>query len=165
MTSSTLLLILAGLAFVAFSFGRNRAIAGGAGRKFHSLPGYYGGYVALWCVLPALALFAVWQTLEPTFIRGQVLESLPAEMQALPEAERGLILNDIRNLVEGNIVAGEPGDEIIAGAERYSELQRISRLALSVCVLVIGLAAFGAAIRRVSPAFRARNSVERTFEY
>ncbi len=165
MTSSTLLLVLAGLAFVAFSIGRNRAIAGGAGRKFHSLPGYYGGYVALWCVLPALALFALWQTLEPVFIRGQVLESLPAEMQTLPEAERGLILNDIRNLVEGNIVAGEPGEEIIAGAERYSELQRISRAALSVCVLVIGLAAFGAAIRRVSPGFRARNRVERTFEF
>jgi phosphate transport system permease protein len=158
-------LVLAVLAFIAFVFGRSRAITAGGGARYHSLPGYYGGYVALWCLLPALALFAVWQALEPALIRGQVLDSLPVEMQALPEAQRGLILNDIRNLVEGNIVAGEPSDAVVAGAERYAELQRFSRSALSVCVLVVGLAAFGGAVRRVRPDFRARNPVERTFEY
>ena len=39
-------------------------------RSFHSLPGYYGGYVALWCVLPALALFAIWHAVEPVVLRS-----------------------------------------------------------------------------------------------
>ncbi|HEY5623096.1 MAG TPA: phosphate ABC transporter permease subunit PstC [Gammaproteobacteria bacterium] len=165
MTSSTILSVLAGLAFIAYFVGRNRALPDGAGARFHSLPGYYGGYVALWCVLPALALFTIWQAFEPAFIRGQVLGSLPAEMQSLTEAQRSLVFNDIRNLVEGNIVAGEPSEAVVAGAERYSRLESLSRSALAVCVLLIGLTAFGTAVRRVSPAFRARNRVERTFEY
>jgi phosphate transport system permease protein len=158
------LLLLAGLAVVAFALGRRRALAGGGTGRFHSLPAYYGGYVALWCVIPAVILFALWQSLEPAFIRSQVLNSLPAEMQSLPEAQLGLIFNDIRNVAEGNIDSGESSEAVIAGVELYENLHRISRTVISICVLALGLAAFGTALRRVRPEFRARNRVERTLE-
>ena len=104
MSSSTVLVALLGLTLLAFALGRWRPAAAGSAGGFHSLPGYYGGYVAIWCALPALLLYCLWQLAEPGLIRGQVLAALPAETLALPEAELGLVFNDIQNLVAGNIV-------------------------------------------------------------
>jgi phosphate transport system permease protein len=92
-------LVLAGLTGLAFVLGRRRAVVFASAGRAHSLSGYHGSYVALWCALPALLLFVGWQILEPVAIRGYVLAQLPAELQALPEAQRGLIFNDIQNLV------------------------------------------------------------------
>ena len=164
MESSTVLLILAGITALGFVLGRRRALIGGALERFHSLPVYYGGYVALWCMLPALILFAFWHSFEPAFIRGQVLGSLPPEIQALPEAELGLVFNDIQNLVRGVVGMGEPSEAVVTGAAYYERLYHISRLALTGCVFVLALAAFGIGLQRIRPSLRARNKVERTLE-
>jgi phosphate transport system permease protein len=106
--SSTLLLALLGLALIAYYAGRQRAVAAAIAadpRTFHSLPGYHGGYVALWCTLPALLLLGLWQLFEPMWLRSHVLGSLPEALRSLPDDQLGLIYNDIRNLVEGNVVS------------------------------------------------------------
>jgi len=164
MPSSTVLVVLLGMTVVAFVLGRRRSVTTGGGVRFHSLPGYYGGYVAIWCALPALVLYCLWQLGEPGFIRSQVLATLPAATLELPEAELGLVYNDIRNLVEGNIVSGEPSDEVLTAATRYISLQRISNLGVTLVVLLVGLTALGWAFRRVEPGLRARNQVERAVE-
>ena len=166
MPSSTVLVALLGMTVVAYVLGRRRSVraASNTGLTFHSLPGYYGSYVAIWCALPALLLYCLWQLAEPGFIRTQVLATMPTATLELPEAELGLVYNDIRNLVEGNIVSGEPSEEILAAASRYMSLQRISNLGLMLAVLVIGLTTLGWAFRRVEPGLRARNKVERTME-
>jgi phosphate transport system permease protein len=166
--SSTLLILLVGLALLAYFAGRQRAVrsAVAAGpRSFHSLPGYHGGYVALWCALPALALLAAWQIFEPLWLRSSVLDSLPAAIQALPADQLGLIYNDIRNFVEGNIDMSAASSEVAAAAERYSALRDASRKLASAAVLVLGIVVLGWAYRRVQPEFRARNRVERAIEY
>jgi phosphate transport system permease protein len=162
---STVLVVLAGLTVLAYVFGRRRAVAFAMAGRPHSLSGYHGSYVALWCALPALLLFAVWQFAEPVVIRAYVLDQLPADLQALPEGQRGLIFNDIRNLVDGNIVASEPTDAILAAAERYTEIRALSRWVLAVAVFALGLAAVAMASRRLHPDFRARNHVERSLEW
>ena len=164
MPSSTVLVVLLGMTVVAFVLGRRRSVTTGGGVRFHSLPGYYGGYVAIWCALPALVLYCLWQLAEPGFIRSQVLATLPGATLELPEAELGLVYNDIRNLVEGNIVSGEPSDEVLTAATRYVSLQRISNLGVTLVVLLVGLTTLGWAFRRVEPGLRARNQVERTVE-
>ena len=66
MASSTLLFVVVGLALLGYYVGRQRAVGAAlaaAPRSFHSLPGYHGGYVALWCALPALTLLVLWQVL------------------------------------------------------------------------------------------------------
>ena len=71
MASSTLVFVIVGLALLGYYAGRQRAVAGAiaAGpRSFHSLPGYHGGFVALWCALPALAVLALWQMVEPVWL-------------------------------------------------------------------------------------------------
>jgi len=161
--SSTVLVALLGMTVAAYVLGRRRSVTN-AGIAFHSLPGYYGSYVAIWCALPALVLYCLWQLVEPGFIRTQVLATLPAATLEIPEAELGLVYNDIRNLVEGNIVSGEPSEEVLAAASRYMSLQRISNLGLTLAVLLVGLTTLGWAFRRVEPGLRARNKVERTME-
>ena len=167
MAYSTILIAIAGLSVFGYFLGRQRAIVGAANappRTFHSLAGYYGGYVALWCALPALLVFAAWNVLEPVVIRAEVIASLPAEMRALPEARLGLIYNDIRNVVEGNTVATADATTL-AAAERYRELEALSRnlLAGLIAALVAGALVWG--LRRVRPSFRARNRVERAIEW
>jgi len=134
-------------------------------RTFHSLPGYHGGYVALWCTLPALLLLGLWQLFEPMWLRSHVLGSLPEALRLLPDDQLGLIYNDIRNLVEGNVVSSEPGTDMLAAAERYSALRDLSRNLASAAVLVLGIAALGWAFNRVRADFRARNRVEHAIEY
>jgi phosphate transport system permease protein len=167
-SSSTLLLVVVGLAVLAYYLGRQRAVSAAASagpRVFHSLPGYHGGYVALWCVLPALLLLALWQVVEPIWLRDAVLGQLPDEVRALPREQLGLIYNDIRNLVEGNVVSSNPSAQVLAAAARYAALRQSSRGLAAAAVLVLGVACLVWAFRRVRPEFRARNRVERAIEY
>ena len=168
MAPSTLLILVVGLAVLAYYVGRQRAIAGAlaAGpRMTHSLPGYHGGYVALWCVIPAVVLLTLWQTFEPIWLRDAVLSALPETLRALPKEQLGLVYNDIRNLVEGNIVSSSPGADILAAADQYAMLRQLSRNLSTGAVLALGLACIAWAFYRVRPSFRARNRVERAIEY
>lgn len=169
MNSSTLLILVLALALVAYYVGRQRAvsvaIAAGGSRLVHSLPGYHGGYVALWCALPALAVLVLWQVLEPIWLRTSVIAALPENLRTLPAAQLGLVYNDIRNLVAGNISSSEPGADIMAAVERYTALRDLSHALVSAAVLVIGVVGFTWAYRRVRADFRARNRVEKAIEY
>ena len=167
MASSTLLFVVVGLALLGYYVGRQRAVgaAVAAGpRSFHSLPGYHGGYVALWCALPAVTLLALWQVIEPVWLRSQVIDSLPAATQALPDDQLGLVYNEIRNLVDGTFVVGEPSPELAAAAERYTELRASSRNLAAGAVIVLGILVLAWAYRRVRADFRARNRVEKAIE-
>jgi phosphate transport system permease protein len=114
--------------------------------------------------LPAVALLVLWQVFEPVWLRSSVVESLPEATRALPADQLGLIYNDIRNIVEGNVVVGTPSPEVAAAAERYAELRAYSRNLASAAVIVLGVLVLGWAYRRVQPEFRARNRVERGIE-
>ena len=106
----------------------------------------------------------LWQVFEPVWLRDTVLASLPDTMRTLPEDQLGLVYNDIRNLVEGNFVTGAPSPEIAAAAEHYAAQRALSRNLASAAVLVLGVLVLGWAYRRVQPALRARNRVERALE-
>jgi phosphate transport system permease protein len=166
---STILFAIIGLAVFGYIAGRQRAILVGASaassRTFHSLPGYHGAYLALWCALPLILIFALWMSFEPAYLRMQVLSSLPSEFADASADELGLVYNDIRNLVEGNIVSGEPSADLLAAAEVYRDAQRRSRLILAIGLGILALVGFAFAWRRIAPAFRARNQVERAVEY
>ena len=168
MNSSTLLIAVVGLALVAYYVGRQRAVTAAVAtgpRNFQSLPGYHGGYVALWVALPALCLLALWQISEPAWVRSGVLDSLPASLRELPQDQLGLVYNDIRNLVEGNVVATDPSPDLVAAAARYTELRDRSRSLATAAILVLGVVGLGWGYTQVRAEFRARNRVERVIEY
>src|SRR5918993_3305367 len=169
MTPTALLVALVGLALAAYWAGRSRALAvvGGARgmRNLHSLPSYYGTLTALWCALPALLMLGLWVVFQDSIIIGLVKEHLPAQARALDPSELGLVLNDVRNVVAGNIPASGVRPEVNAAAREYIRLREVSHLAVTALVLAIGI--LGAVIVRVriAPALRARNSVERIIEW
>jgi phosphate transport system permease protein len=89
---STIAIVLGLLAagFLAFVLGvwraRSKALTSEA--RMHSRPGYYGTYVALWTVLPALVVTLVWATAEPIVIRHMVGETLPQSVRSMSPAEQ-----------------------------------------------------------------------------
>jgi phosphate transport system permease protein len=102
---------------------------------------------------------------ESTIITTLVVADLPEEIRALPEARLNLVVNDIKNLVSGNIVSGEIDPVMQAAADRYRSLQSISKAALAViaiCFAILGIIIVRA---KISKALRARNVVEKVIKY
>ena len=165
MNSFHLLIALMLLSSAGYFIGRNRAfaIAGSSRglRQLHSRPVHYGALTALWCGIPTLLIYAAWLFFEPSIITGIVIGGLPEKIQSLPEGRLDLMLNDMRNLVDGNITSGAADAFIRDAADRYLALKRISSAALAVTTLSIGLLALLAARARIAATLRARNHVER----
>jgi len=164
MQSTTLILLLALFAIGAFLFGRGRSLSlvGGPGKglALHSLPGYYGYFVAIWVVLPGLALLLVWLLAEPRVVASLVVRNLPDSYQSLSAGELNLLLNNVKNLASGDVVSVAVDENLGRAARQFNDYLFISRRLLAV--LVLGLAVSGGALawRRITPDFRARNKVE-----
>ena len=168
MQSSTVVVVILVLAAMAYQFGRRRSLATVGGsrgiRNLHSLPGYYGLLTALWCALPALLVLVLWNLAGDRAILSSVLSHMPAEFHNLDSGQRGLLLNDIRNVVAGNVQLSEARPAVQAAAGEWRHLQGLSRLAGAVLALCVGLAGAVLVWRRINPQLRARNSVERAVE-
>jgi phosphate transport system permease protein len=169
MTPTTVLAALLMLSAAAFYFGRRRAfaIAGEAGgmRHLHSRPTYYGVLTALWCGIPALLMFGIWLGFQDKIITNLVVADLPDAFRNLPENRLNLVVNDIRNLVTGNIVAGEVDATMQAAAKHYRSLQATSNAALAVVALSLGIVGAIVVRSRISRTMRARNLVEQVIRY
>ena len=169
MNPTTLLICLIGLTLFGFFFGRKRSfqVAGQSGglQNLHSRPAYYGMLTALWCVIPALLVYGLWLAFEPNIIIGQVIHQLPESYHNLPPAELNLLVNDIKNQVAGNIVSGKVGPDIMTAVEHYRNLKTTSHAALAVVVFSVGVLGILIIWRKINPAFRARNRVERVVKW
>ncbi len=163
--STTFLIAATLLALTAIGFymGRSRAVATVSGRvrELHSLPGYYGYYVAIWCGVPALLVLGAWLALEPAIIEAMLVSSLPELLRELPPQHLGLMINDISNLADGNITSAGADPVMRAAAGRLNGLRHISSIALAVAVLAVAIAGITYGRHRVAPKLRARNNVER----
>jgi phosphate transport system permease protein len=164
MRYSTISLLLTGLVLVSYWLARQRAIATVGGhrrlRDLHSLPSYHGYLAALWCLLPAAAVLIAWVAASDALIMRQVAAAVPARYQALPPADYGLIVNDIKNLASGQAPMGERQLELQPAAALYLELKAFSRNLLAGLVLAAALAGGLVSILRIRPERRARNRVE-----
>ncbi len=163
MSPTILVLIVLVLCAVAYYVGVRRSIGvvGGRGetRNLHSRPTYYGALAALWAGVPALLIYGLWLGFESTIITHLVASDLPAKYQDVSDARMSLIINDIKNLVTGNIASADDPALKVA-AEHYRNLQSISHAALAVVVLSIMAGGVGLAWMKISPGLRARNQVE-----
>ena len=164
MRLTTLLLVLAVMAIAAFYLGRRRVVAEAGGgsslRQLHSLPKFYGYYAALWCVLPALVVLALWLAFAESIVTAQVIAALPEPLRELPESRLGLVVNDIRNMAMGQAMGTSQEADLAAAADQYLALQAASRNILAGTLIAVGFAGFGFAWARVTPRLRARNQVE-----
>lgn len=157
---ATILLLMS----AAYFAGRKRAFAVAGSRaglaQMHSRPAYYGLLTALWCGIPSLLVFSAWSMFESSIITHLVVAGLPDTIQELPSGRLNLVVNDIRNLVSGNIVSTDIDQTLRAAADHYGQLQTISHAALVVVVVALAMIAATLLMRLISPRLRARNQVE-----
>ena len=169
MQGTTLILLLGLMAIAAFYFGRRRSLSlvGGPGHgpALHSLPGYYGYYVAIWVALPAMALLLLWTMVEPRVVIALVVGELPEVYRSLPDGELNLLVNNIRNLAAGDVVSVDVDETLQQAAMSLNSYTEKSRQLL--IVLALGLSGLGGAMawRRIHPDLRARNRVERVIRW
>ena len=164
MDIANLFLTLMVLATLAFMIGRSRAFNVSDSRvsNLHSLPGYYGFYSLLLTVLPAVLIIIGWIMLSPGVIESRIISELPVEMQTQDKSQINLLINDIKNHMQGYTSTGGNDALLSALAERYTHLERMNNILLwtfSIGLSIIGLSISWLRIRRD---FRAREKVEST---
>jgi phosphate transport system permease protein len=149
--------------FVILGYGAGRARA----RKFrasesnlHSLPSYHGAYVALAILIPMAVLFTVWTVGVPKIIEAQAISSLPPAFQPSDELARATRLREIHNIAQGQNF-GEIAPEVRAVGNAYADTLFIADWARLVAGLGLGAIGYFWALRRLTPLFRARNTVEK----
>ena len=145
--------------------GQRRAAqtVGGDSRDLHSLPQFHGMFVALWTGIPAAALLILWIVLQPYLLDELVIASLAEQARNLSSDQLGLLLNDIRNVADGNISSRRDDPVVLEAAKRLVEWRQIGNAGLLVVILAFALAGLTLARRRIAPNMRARVAVERVF--
>lgn len=164
MDKSTLLLMQLLLSVLAFHWGKARSTrtAEASGQSLHSLPSYYGYYMALWSALPALLLILFWSMFESTVITRSVLSLLPESMTAVSPEQLSLVVNDLRNVAQGVATTDRAFQ---AAADRYVSLQAGSNGLLTLLAVLVSVGTGTFASRQIQPAYRARNKVEGVLNY
>jgi len=169
MTPATLFIVLLTLCGFAYYVGRRQAFAAAGDasqiRNLHSRPIYYGALSALWCGIPALILFALWLAFESSIITQIVISDLPENIRSQTAAELNLFVNQIKNIVSGNIVSGKITPAMQAAADHYHSLQTTSKAALAVVVISIAMLGLLVVRTKISSTLRARNAVEKVIQY
>lgn len=158
-------LVLFSAATYAVARRKVTAAAEGQPRRLHSLPGYYGAYVALWAGVPAALLIILAAffggRLEVALLRAQV----PAPVAALTAQAQQVFFDDARALAHG----GQPSEMIYEGPVKAAldaktaqarQLEGLITYGALAAAAVVALSGVALAIRRVRPDFRARNRVE-----
>ncbi len=81
MSNPTLVISILALGVIGFFAGRRKAL--GATKKLHSLPRYYGSYVAIYTVVPAVVLIFLWLALSPMVVNAPIFCQIKPNM--IPE--------------------------------------------------------------------------------
>ena len=149
---------------LAYQYGRRRALGtvDGKARNLHSLPGYHGAYVAMWCLLPAAVFMAFWFVFEPNVVRYIMSSAILANHPGMPRTELDLALNEIHSLSINTFAFASATAEKKALVARYLELQSMGSMFMAA--IAFAMAGFGLyfAGKEIAPRLRARQAVERT---
>ncbi|MBI1208667.1 MAG: phosphate ABC transporter permease subunit PstC [Azospirillum sp.] len=154
------------LTVAGYYIGQRRAfvVADGPISRLHSVPGYYGAYVALWAGLPALLLCLVFFMVEGSLLLRLVVGGLPDHLIAGYDQNLDLMRADILNLAAGITTGRVPDPELVAAAARYNFLHELGNWSLLAVGSAMALFGLVHARRRINCDLRARNQVEAVIE-
>ena len=159
------LILILGLG--AFLLGRSRALSvadqHGGVRELHSLPNHYGMLTALTGLLPALVIYGLWLSVETPLVDSRIIGELPPEMATSASNKLSLVLNDIKNTISGNVTVTH-GEAVTNAALQYVSIRDGYRSIITGAVIGLMLIATFLTYRKISPALRARNMVERVIQ-
>ncbi len=152
---------------IGFFFGRSRALSSvsGRARNLHSLPDYYGWYLALWCGLPSFGLFLLWVLAEPYLIDVLVIDQMSAVLPDKWAGSSDLILNLVQSLAAGHTAPGEATPALQEAADHYNALKQTSFAGLAAAMASLVVAGLAWGLRQITPGLRARNQVEKVLRW
>lgn len=156
-----LLLVLLGLAY-HLGWSKSRALVTPDGLRVHSRPHYHGALVALWTLIPALLVLAIWAFFSPSVTHWFTLSQLPADVVAgLDQLGLNAQLQRIRDIASGFGVTGEIKPFEQAAGNNLARFQFLSFLIMIGATAGLGILGLTFARKRIIPRLRARNEVER----
>ncbi|KAF0117993.1 MAG: phosphate transport system permease protein [Rhodospirillaceae bacterium] len=152
-----LIAVLVLVSVFAFGIGHSRAEAMTCPR--HSLPQYHGQCAALATFLPGLVVVALWGALESPFALILALDRLAeTPLSPLAAAEGHFLTAEIQALAAGHGSRKDPA--LMMAAQHYAELRQTGFVLMAVLAVGASLGGWALAWRRLTPACRARNSIE-----
>ena len=161
------LLVLVAFSGLTFLLGRRKALASAGGKpaKMHSLPNYYGAYVALWTGVPAAMLLLLAVMFGGRVEHALLTATTPAAVQQLSIEQRQLFFRDARSIADGQQASEViyQGDVKAALDAKSAEARQHAGLIRSVVyglMAVLVLAGILWTYPRINLDFRARNRVE-----
>lgn len=150
-----------GLGLVGWFVGRARARLLYHGRgSMHSMPPYHGWHLALWIVIPALAVWMVWSAIQPGLVDGALMADPAAGI--LPDEP--MLRTSI--LAEAHMLADDPSTAVF-NTESQSLAQPLRAIVMRFSVIgaalvaIAALAGGGYGFTRIQARFQARTQVER----
>jgi len=156
--SPNLVVFAATIAAVFLSFylatGRVRKQAIASQTKSHSLNQYYGFYVSLWVLVPAILLALIWMFAADPMLTSAAKARMVAAYPNLPDSFLNLKMAQLVNIASGYIKA--PDAVMAAQAELLRAAQASADRARSLTLVAVMCIGFFYAFRRVSPELRAR---------
>ena len=158
------LLLFSGASFVA---GRRKSVQSVGGRlvDLHSLPGYYGNYVALWTGVPA-ALIILLTLAFGARLEGAILRlDPPPAVSAMDDHGRSVFYDDAVALAHSaqrseTVYDGSAAAALSVKAAQAQDLEHKITTGSLAAAVVLSLSGLALAYRKINPAFRARNKVE-----
>ena len=156
--SPNLVVFAATIAAAILSFylatGRVRKQAIASQTKSHSLNQYYGFYVSLWVLVPAILLALIWMFAADPMLTSAAKVRMVAAYPNLPDSFLNLKMAQLVNIAAGYIKAPDAvmatQAELLRAAQASADRARSLTLAAVMCV------GFFYAFWRVSPELRAR---------
>jgi len=143
-------------AFLSFylATGRVRKQAIASQIKSHSLNQYYGFYVSLWVLVPAILLALIWMFAADPMLTSAAKARMVVAYPNLPDSFLDLKMAQLVNIAAGYIKA--PDAVMAAQAELLSAARASADRARSLTLVAVMCIGFFYAFRRVSPELRAR---------
>jgi phosphate transport system permease protein len=156
-----LLLVLLGLAY-QLGWSKSRALTTPQGIRVHSRGQYHGTLVALWTLIPAVLILAIWAYFSPDVTHWFTVSQIPADvLTSLDQVGLNQQMQRIRDLASGFGVTGELRPFEQAAGENLARFQLLSFLIMIAAAAGLGILGLTFAQRRINPRLRARNEVER----
>ncbi len=163
MNTWLLIVTLLVLSTIGYQMGRRRALSlVDHPKQLNSLPGYYGSWILMWGLLPAILVLGLWTASESAIIDKLVVADLPTEVRQLAPERQNLFLNDAKNLASGNIVSSEVDATLESAADHITSLKRTSATARTLLALLLCIGGVALGYFLISDRLRAMHRVEAT---
>lgn len=158
---AALLLVLLGVSYQS-GWSRSRNLVTADGVKVHSRPQYHGSYVAIWAMLPALAILALWAWFGGDLTHSYTVSQIPQDiLLGLDQPGLNATITRINALASGYGVTGEIQPFEQSAGDALRSFQMLTFVGVLLVAAVAGGAALLYARSRVTARLRARNAVER----